>query len=199
MLHNDFTSILFAKYDQMSLAHVLLTSLIEKPSTGFELARRFDRSMGFFWNATHQQIYRELNAMQKKGWISTLEDQADTGRKKTYQVEQLGRIELTDWLVKQGQPAQLREELMVRLRVEAQFGGNTVLPELQRHLELHRDNLKLYQQIFAKDFAHADPQDRTLFIHKMILQLGIDLERGWIDWLEQLIPTLQQFECNTEK
>ena len=50
----------------MSLAHVLLTSLIEKPSTGSELARRFDRSMGFFWNATHQQIYRELSGMQKK-------------------------------------------------------------------------------------------------------------------------------------
>ncbi|MFX4748000.1 hypothetical protein ABTB74_18915, partial [Acinetobacter baumannii] len=45
----------------MSLPHVLLTSLLERPSTGFELARRFDRSMGFFWNATHQQIYRELN------------------------------------------------------------------------------------------------------------------------------------------
>lgn len=179
---------------KMSLAHVLLTSLIEKPSTGFELARRFDRSMGFFWNATHQQIYRELNGMQKKGWISTLEDQSDTGRKKTYQVEQLGRIELTEWLVKQGQPAQLREEIMVRLRVEAQLGGNSVLPELERHLELHRENLKLYQQIFAKDFAHTDDQDRTLYIHKMILQLGIDLENGWINWLNQVISQLKIFE-----
>lgn len=179
---------------KMSLAHVLLTSLIEKPSTGFELARRFDRSMGFFWNATHQQIYRELNGMQKKGWISTLEDQSDTGRKKTYQVEQLGRIELTEWLVKQGQPAQLREEIMVRLRVEAQLGGNSVLPELERHLELHRENLKLYQQIFAKDFAHTGDQDRTLYIHKMILQLGIDLENGWIKWLKQVISQLKIFE-----
>ena len=110
----------------MSLAHVLLTSLIEKPSTGIELARRFDRSMGFFWNATHQQIYRELSAMQSKGWISTIEDDGATSRKKTYQAEQLGRTELADWLVKQSPPAQLREELMVRLRVEAQLGGNTV-------------------------------------------------------------------------
>ncbi len=194
MLHNEFTSILFAKYDQMSLAHVLLTSLIEKPSTGFELARRFDRSMGYFWNATHQQIYRELNGMQKKGWISTLEDQADTGRKKTYQVEQLGRIELTEWMSKQGQPAQLREEIMVRLRAEAQLGGNTLLPELERHLHLHQEHLKIYQHIFNKDFAHADPQDRTLYIHKMILQLGIDLENGWINWLNQLIPQLKAFE-----
>lgn len=66
----------------MSLAHVLLTSLLEKPSTGFDLARRFDRSMGFFWNATHQQIYRELSTMLKKGWISTLEQQSNNSRKK---------------------------------------------------------------------------------------------------------------------
>ena len=77
----------------MSLAHVLLTSLIEKPSTGIDLARRFDRSMGFFWNATHQQIYRELNGMQQKNWISTIEEHNTNSRKKTYQVEQLGRAE----------------------------------------------------------------------------------------------------------
>ncbi len=194
MLHNDFIFILLNQYYTMSLAHVLLTSLIEKPSTGFELARRFDRSMGFFWNATHQQIYRELNGMQKKGWISTLEDQADQGRKKTYQVEQLGRVELADWMVKQGQPAQLREELMVRLRAEAQFSGNTVLPELERHLKLHQENLKLYLQIFSKDFEHTETLDRTLYIHKMILQLGIDLETSWINWLNEVIPRLKAFE-----
>ena len=180
----------------MSLAHVLLTSLVEKPSTGIELARRFDRSMGFFWNATHQQIYRELSAMQQKGWISPVEDDDANSRKKTYQVELQGRTELADWMVKQSPPAQLREELMVRLRAEAQIGGNTVLPELERHLQLHRDNLKLYQAIYAKDFAHTNDRDRTLFIHKHILQLGIDLEIGWINWLEQLIPALEAFDQN---
>ena len=178
----------------MSLAHVLLTSLIEKPSTGIDLARRFDRSMGFFWNATHQQIYRELNGMQQKNWISTIEEHNTNSRKKTYQVEQLGRAELADWMVKQSPPAQLREELMVRLRAEAQLGGNSVLPELERHLILHRENLKIYQTIFAKDFANRNDQDRTQFIHKMILQLGIDLEMGWISWLETIIPQLKVFD-----
>jgi len=184
----------------MSLAHVLLTSLIEKPSTGINLARRFDRSMGFFWNSTHQQIYRELNVMMQKGWISTLEED-DNSRKKTYQVELLGRAELADWMVKQSPPGQLREDLMVRLRAEAQFGGNSVLPELERHLHLHQENLKLYESIFAKDFPNTVPHDRKLFIHKMILQLGIDLERGWIRWLEDLIPALKAFDAtaDTEK
>lgn len=177
----------------MSLAHVLLTSLLEKPSTGFELARRFDRSMGFFWNATHQQIYRELNSMLTKGWISPLQSDVQQSRKKIYQVEQLGRTELANWMVKQSPPAQLREDLMVRLRAEAQLGGNMVIAELERHLTLHRQNLGIYQQIYAKDFTEADVQDRTLFIHKMILQLGIELETGWVNWLETLIPQLQNF------
>ena len=56
----------FCEETTMSLSYVLLTSLLEKPSTGIELARRFDRSMGFFWHATHQQIYRELKEKLKK-------------------------------------------------------------------------------------------------------------------------------------
>ncbi|ANF83116.1 PadR family transcriptional regulator [Acinetobacter sp. NCu2D-2] len=178
----------------MSLSHVLLTSLLEKPSTGIDLARRFDRSMGFFWNATHQQIYRELSQMLQKGWISTIEDEDQSSRKKTYQVEKLGRQALVEWMQQHSEPAQLREELMVRLRAEAQLGGNSTLPELERHLEIHQQQLKIYEQIFAKDFQDADENDRTLYIHKMILQLGIDQERGWIAWLENIIPQLKKFE-----
>ena len=51
----------------MSLAHALLTSLLEQPSSGYDLARRFDKSIGHFWQATHQQIYRELGRMEKAG------------------------------------------------------------------------------------------------------------------------------------
>ena len=101
-------------------------------------------------------------------------------------------------MVKQSPPGQLREDLMVRLRAEAQFGGNAVLPELERHLHLHQENLKLYEAIFAKDFPSTVPCDRKLFIHKMILQLGIDLERGWIRWLEDLIPALKDFDATAD-
>lgn len=177
----------------MSLSYVLLTSLLEKPCTGSELARRFDRSIGFFWTATHQQIYRELATMLTKGWISTLEDDSPLSRKKTYQVEQLGRTELANWMLKQSPPAQLREELLVRLRAEAQCHTQQLLPELERHLKLHQEKLKLYQTIYEKDFSHTNSHDKTLFLHKMILDLGIRLEHGWIEWLEELIPALQNF------
>ena len=115
----------------------------------------------------------------------------DSGRK-TYQVEQLGRIELASWMTQQSEPAQLRDDLMVRLRAEAQLGNNQILPELLRHLGLHQEKLKLYQNIYDKDFKDSDDlNNRVLYIHKMILELGITMETEWIKWLEQVIPQLK--------
>ncbi len=53
----------------MALDHAILVSLLEKPGSGYELARRFERSIGYFWTATHQQIYRVLKRMESDGWI----------------------------------------------------------------------------------------------------------------------------------
>lgn len=175
----------------MSLTHVLLTSLLEKPSTGIELAKRFDRSMGFFWNATHQQIYRELGQMLEKGWIKTINTDDTDSRKKTYCVEDLGQQELRHWLTTEGQPAKMRDELMVKLRAEAQLGGDLVLPELIRHLELHELQLNLYQSILLRDQQKNKTGQRSALIQQKILELGIRLEEGWIIWLNEIITLLQ--------
>lgn len=182
----------------MSLTHVLLTSLLEKPSTGIELAKRFDRSMGFFWKATHQQIYRELGQMLDKGWIKTINTDDTDSRKKTYSVEDLGLEELRTWLLTEGQPAQLRDELMVKLRAEAQLGGNMILPELKRHLELHQMQFHLYQSILLKDKQKNKTGQRTALIQQKILELGIKLEEGWIIWLNEMISLLQETSDSAE-
>src|SRR3954462_13890941 len=53
----------------VALPHAILVSLSEQPGSGYELAHRFDRSIGYFWAATHQQIYRTLRAMEADGWV----------------------------------------------------------------------------------------------------------------------------------
>lgn len=177
----------------MSLTHVLLTSLLEQPSTGIELAKRFDRSMGFFWHATHQQIYRELGQMQKQGWIKPISTNDTDSRKKTYCVEDAGQQELKNWLLTAGEPAKLRDELMVKLRAEAQLGGDLILPELQRHLELHRMQLNLYHMILDRDQQKSNPDTRTALIQRKILELGIQVEDGWVVWLNEMIHLLHDY------
>ena len=35
----------------MALEHALLVALSERPASGLELTRRFEKSLGFFWHA----------------------------------------------------------------------------------------------------------------------------------------------------
>ncbi len=82
----------------MSLPHAILTALLEKPSSGLELTRRFDRSIGYFWSATHQQIYRELGKLEQAGLIRALPSEVPArGQRKEYEVLPAGRAELADW------------------------------------------------------------------------------------------------------
>ena len=82
---------------------------------------------------------------------------------------------------------------MVKLRAEAQLANNTILPELVRHLELHSMQLYVYQNILEKD-QHKLAQlkfDRSSMIQQKILELGIQLEQGWITWLTDMIQLLE--------
>ncbi len=76
----------------MALPHAILVSLCEQAGSGYELARRFDRSIGYFWAATHQQIYRTLRVMEDDGWVrATTVAQHGRPDKKVYAVAGPGR------------------------------------------------------------------------------------------------------------
>lgn len=175
----------------MSLAHAVLTSLIEKSSSGYELARRFDKSIGYFWHATHQQIYRELARMEAAGWIeSSSAPDAGKTRKREYRVLPAGRDELARWAQAPSEPMDLRDEFMVKLRADAALGEVDLRDELRRRVALHRDKLAHYRAIEQRDFLHGKPLSREARIHHMILKKGILYEEGSIAWSEELLAML---------
>ena len=42
----------------MSLKHLILAVVGTRPATGYEITKEFDEVAGFYWRATHQQVYR---------------------------------------------------------------------------------------------------------------------------------------------
>jgi DNA-binding PadR family transcriptional regulator len=176
----------------MSLSHALLTSLIEKSSSGYDLARRFDKSIGYFWHATHQQIYRELARMEAAGWIeSSSAPDAGKTRKREYRVLEAGRQELVRWSGEASAPIDLRDEFMVRLRADAAIGPLALAPELQRRIALHQERLQTYRAIEQRDFPPGTVLTRAAQIHHMILKKGILYEEGSIQWSQQMLGLLQ--------
>lgn len=166
----------------MSLPHAILTALLEKPSSGLELTRRFDKSIGFFWSATHQQIYRELGRLEQSGLIRAVPQPPSQGRRKEYEVLPEGRAELADWVAESQDPKPVRDALLLRLRAAAVVGARGLDAELQRHLELHRGQLAHYTEIEERDFPAEKSADENRLQH-LVLQAGISMETFWIDWL----------------
>ena len=174
----------------MSLPHAILTALLEKPSSGLELTRRFDKSIRYFWSATHQQIYRELGRLERDGLIRAVPQPPSRGRRKEYEVLPDGRRELADWVAQPQDPRPARDPLLLRLRAAAATGtGAALAGELRRHLALHRAQLAEYQEIERRDFPpeRADAENR---LHHVVLRAGLDLESFWIGWLEEALDAL---------
>lgn len=175
----------------MSLPHALLTALVERPCSGSELARRFDRSLGYFWSATHQQIYRELARLEQAGWIESLPPETGDGRKRSYRVLAAGRKELRRWIGQETNAAPMRNELMVKLRAEAVMGPTPIREEIARTLALHEEKLAHYQHIEARDFSAPAPS-RTTRLQHLVLKAGIMRETMWVEWSKQALSELSQ-------
>ncbi|MDL5199855.1 PadR family transcriptional regulator [Streptomyces sp. ALI-76-A] len=174
----------------MSLPHAILTALLEKPSSGLELARRFDKSIGYFWSATHQQIYRELGRLEAQGHIRALPaEQPARGQKKSYEVLPAGRAELARWSAAAQDPKPLRDVLLLRLRAAAVVGTAGIEADLRRHLDLHRRQLAEYEEIEQRDFPPGkdSPEDR---LRHLVLRAGIDLETFWTRWLNHALEEI---------
>ncbi|MFE9169617.1 PadR family transcriptional regulator [Streptomyces kebangsaanensis] len=171
----------------MSLPHAILTALLEKPSSGLELTRRFDKSIGYFWSATHQQIYRELGKLEADGLIRTLpSEQPARGQRKSYEVLPAGRAELARWTAAAQEPKPHRDALLLRLRAAAVVGTAGLEADLRRHLELHERQLAEYREIERRDFPPGSdsPEDR---LRHLVLRAGIDLETFWTQWLRHAL------------
>lgn len=173
----------------MSLAHALLTALSERSCSGSELAKRFDRSIGFFWPATHQQIYRELSRLETTGWVSSRAVEAAPGRRRVYEVLPAGREELSRWVSTPHEPKAIRDDLLVKLRAEAVLDGGGLRDALRLRLERHRDKLEAYRAIELRSFDDAEPPRKQRLQH-LILKAGIDVELLWIDLCENALAIL---------
>jgi DNA-binding PadR family transcriptional regulator len=176
----------------MALEHAILVSLTERAGSGYELARRFDRSIGYFWPATHQQIYRVLRRMEEAGWVTHTEI-AQEGRpdKKVYQVSAAGREELTRWLAEPVEPAVLRDGLSVKLRGASLGDTSAVLREVERHRAEHAGLLEIYRGIQRRDFPKPDKLNGRQLHQYLVLRGGVRAEESFVAWCDEVIQALR--------
>jgi len=176
----------------MALAHALMTLLVDAPQSGYDLMKKFEGTVGYFWKATHQQIYKELAKMEKDGWLSS-EVIPQDGRpdKRMYRVTAIGKQQIIDWVLQPTETMPIREELLVKTSVSYLVPPAAMIEELERHRQMHLARLEIYrcldQEIREQAAATMAPEWQCRYL---ALRRGIRYEKEYVDWCDEAITVL---------
>jgi DNA-binding PadR family transcriptional regulator len=176
----------------MALSHAILAVLANRACSGYDLAKQFDGSVGFFWHATHQQIYRELTKLEEGGWVD-LEVMRQDGKpdRKCYSINSAGQKYLRAWILQPTNLEPAKEELLVKLFVGHLVPSVELVQLLQQQRSLHQENLATYETIAQQFFAAPETLSLEMRCQYLTLRAGIHHEMGWLAWFDETIGQLE--------
>jgi len=175
----------------MALSHAILTALLEEDLTGYQLAKKFDVSLGFFWRASHQQIYQELKRLHKREEIHAVEvEQSGKPNKRVYSLADQGRESLDRWVLAETKPRAGKDELFVKMYNVGHSSVDAIVKNVRERREEHVNRLSLYKKIENQNYR--DPfglPDNKKGIY-LALSAGIRQEETFIIWCDEAAALL---------
>lgn len=177
----------------MSLKFVLLTLLHREQATGYEIVKSFDQAVGYFWSASHQQVYRELSKLADTALVKFTEiEQGDKPDKKVYRITGAGERELHDWLGKPAASPPTKDLLLVKLLNLRPDTVELLLEELDIAIDKAIERQNIYLEIEKTYYSKAQVASlelKDLAVY-LALRKGISNIESHIDWLRQSRSTI---------
>jgi len=177
----------------MALEHAILVSLAERSASGYDLARRFDASIGNFWKASHQQIYKVLGRMESDKLVeSHLVAQDGRPDKRVYAITTEGSAELAAFTSTPTSPEVLRSDLAVKLRALPFGDRDAIVASVRQRQADHQAKLAGYRasvERFYPDPAQVPAEQLGAWL---VLRGGIRAEEGGIAWCQEILEALGQ-------
>jgi DNA-binding PadR family transcriptional regulator len=173
----------------MALAEAILVCLTERPMSGYDLAKNFDASIGFFWRASHQQIYRELGRLREKGYVVSEEvSQEGKPNRIIHTLTPEGKKALRAWSKKPAKHPSIKDEMLVKFYALENVDIDALKDQLTIRMDQHQTKLSKYYRIKERYY-----DDKTLNLTQkgklIVLEMGIAQE---IDTIERLQETMMK-------
>lgn len=175
----------------MALSEAILVCLTDRPMSGYDLAKNFDASIGFFWRASHQQIYRELGKLREKGFVKSEEiSQNGKPNRIVHTITPAGKEALRVWSLKPCKQPSVKDDLLIKFYGMDGIDIDAFVEQLSLRLEQHQTRLTKYMRIKER---HYD--NKTLNLNQagklLALEIGIKQEAHQIENLSHAIEQVR--------
>lgn len=168
---------------------VILGLLSHQPMTGYEIKKRIDHELKYFWSGSFGSIYPALNSMEKSGSVEKMECE-DGGRGKiTYSITEFGRKQLRDWLVLPSARDELKYETILKLFFGGEAGKEMALQNLTAFEAKITQELAMLR-FFEKNLESCLSEDEDHLYFLLTVRFGIDTYESHLRWCANTRKTL---------
>jgi DNA-binding PadR family transcriptional regulator len=174
--------------------YAILGLLNHEDMTGYDIKKRFEYSLKYFWNAGYGQIYPGLKTLQKSGWVTSVMSPSSAGPDRiTYSITDLGKERLIVWLSQPAEKEQAKFEILLKL-----FFSGAVDPTVSLHnIREFRDRNVATQQLFSayeKQLAQIRSVSIDHTYYYLTVLFGQKIEKAYLDWADEAEDILKQLE-----
>ncbi|MFZ6031205.1 MAG: PadR family transcriptional regulator [Chloroflexota bacterium] len=179
----------------MPLEHAILALLEVQPSSGYNLKKCFDLSIGHFWSATQSHIYKALEGLERQGWASAqLIPQEGKPNRKEYHITEAGRIELHRWLATPLPLEAVRAAWLIQVFFAHNLSNDEICNLFEARLEAVRARLDVYRneaQAALDENAGQVGVARVQRLWQLTLDYGVSFYQSELSWLEAALVELR--------
>ncbi len=165
---------------EKKIGMVILGFLSHEDLTGYDIKKRIDGAIRFFWKGSFGNIYPALKDMETRGLITKSDTSVGGREKTTYQITNRGRDVLKDWLKEEQVSNELKYETLLKLF----FGGAE-----SREVSVH--NIEVFEEQIQKDLkvlkTYCETLEKSLDVedhiyYSLTASFGVETYEAYLRW-----------------
>ncbi|MET7859381.1 PadR family transcriptional regulator [Streptomyces sp. NPDC005318] len=172
----------------MALRNAVMAALLDGEASGYDLAKGFDASLANFWTATPQQLYRELDRMEREGLVTArVVRQERRPDKRVFSLTESGHAALRVYTAEpDGRPTAIRDGLLVKVQCADMGDITAVHAQIAERVEWAQAKLARYERLRERLLQGRDEDEFFSQAHRvgpyLTLLRGIAFEEENIRW-----------------
>lgn len=180
-------------------AYAILGLLSHEPMTGYDMKKRIEVSLCYFWNAGFGQIYPALTLLESRGCVEKKTEVVEKRPKRiVYSITDKGLGELKRWLAEPVEREDVKYEILLKL-----FFGK--LSPVERNIavidEFRARNAKSLREL--QGFEHqlkSLPDDGDHLYYYLTALFGEKVHKAYLEWAVEAESLLKErTAAKTEK
>lgn len=155
--------------------------------TGYEIRKRLNEMVGYFWQEPSASVYPALKALEEEGYVTAHRERPETGPTRIrYSLTPAGRAAFSGWIIQDPAPTAMRNEFALKLL----FGNLTDPATVLRFIEGEGKTARTVQREIEAAASRL-PSGKDTLVWRLIADYGRTVAVATADWCVRAAKELE--------